>query len=112
MKGVGQCRQRDGQRDIMQQPAQIFQRVGNALQKMHLAFVESAKPVCPERLHDADINVGVVVPHERFAIQIDEYRQRVQIMIEQLLAQFWRQIRFGVVEQRSTSYCSAPLRPP
>ena len=64
---------------------------------MHFALVKSSKPVRPQRLHDADINVGIVMLHERFALQIDEASQRVQIMIEQLLAQLRRQIRFGVV---------------
>ena len=39
--------------------------------------------------------------HERFAIKLDETGKRVEIMIEQLLAQFRRQIGLGVVQKRS-----------
>ena len=70
----------------MQQPTQVFQCVRDALQKMCLAFVKSAKAVCPQRLHDTDVNVGVVVLHEPVAIEFDETAQRVEIVVEQLLA--------------------------
>src|SRR5438132_946941 len=110
---------------------------------MSFALIKAAKAVSPQRLHDADVNVGIVVLHELFALKLDETGKHVEIMFEQLLAQLRRQIRFGVVQKRSdivlqrtlaasliiqeaarvrcntmsllfctTSYCSAPLRPP
>ena len=100
LERVHQRRQRDGQLDVVKQPAQVFQRVGHALQKMSFALVEAAKSVSAQRLHDADVNVGVVVLHEHFAIELDETGQRVEIVIEQLLAQLRRQIGLGVVEKR------------
>ena len=68
---------------------------------MHFTFVESAKPVSAQRLHDADVNVGVVILHELGAIKIEETGQAVEIMIEQLLAQVRRQVGLGVVQKRS-----------
>ena len=85
----------------MQQPAQILQCVGHALQKMDFALVESAKAVSSQGLHDAHINERIVVLHERFTLDLDEAGKRVEIVIEQLLAQFRRQIGFGVVQERS-----------
>jgi hypothetical protein len=49
----------------------------------------------------AHIDEGMVVLHERFTLNLDETGKRVEIMIEQLPAQFRRQIRFGVVQERS-----------
>ena len=39
--------------------------------------------------------------HEHFALKLDETGKRVEIMIEQLLAQFRRQIGLGIVQKRS-----------
>ena len=39
--------------------------------------------------------------HERFALKLDETGKRVEIVIEQLLAQLRRQIGLGVVQKRS-----------
>src|SRR5438876_8507366 len=68
---------------------------------MRLAFVKAAKSIGAERLHDAHVNVGIVVLHESIAIERDEAGERVEIVIKQLLAQRRRQVSFGVLEERS-----------
>ena len=82
------------------QPAQVLERVRHALQKVRLALVESAETVGAQRLHDADVNVGVVVLHECVAVDVDEVAEAVEIVVEQLLAQLRRQVGLAVVEQR------------
>ena len=67
---------------------------------MRFALVEAAKAVSAQRLHDADVNVGIVVLHEHFALKLDETGKRVEIMIEQLLAQLRRQIGLAIVQKR------------
>ncbi len=67
---------------------------------MNPAFVEAAKAVGTEGLHDADVHVGVVVAQEGFAVELDEAGKPVQIMIEELLAEIGGQVGFGVVEER------------
>src|SRR5216683_1467373 len=67
---------------------------------MNPALVEAAKAVGTEGLHDADVHVGVVVAQEGFAVELDEAGKPVQIMIEELLAEFRGQVGFGVVEER------------
>ena len=94
-------RKRDGKLDVVKEPAQVFQGVGHALEKMSFTFVIAAKTISAQCLHDADVNVGVVVPHERFAIEREETREDIEIMIEQLLAQRGRQIGLGIVQERS-----------
>jgi hypothetical protein len=84
----------------MQQPAEIFQGVGNALEEMGFAFIEAAKAVSAEGLHDSNINVGVVILEESFAIELDETGEAVEKVIEELLAEFGRQVGLGVVEER------------
>src|SRR5580704_16844376 len=84
----------------MKQPPQVFQRVGNALQKMGLAFIKAAEAISAQGLHYADINVAIEVPHEHFAIQLNETGESIEIVIEQLLAQLRRQISFGIVQER------------
>src|SRR5713101_228379 len=68
---------------------------------MSPAFEETAKTVSTEGLHDADINVGVVVAEESFAIERDEAGKAVEIVIEELLAQIGREVGLGVVQERS-----------
>ena len=53
LERVHQRGQLDGQRDVMQQPAQILQRVRHTLQEMRFALVKSAKAISAQRLHDA-----------------------------------------------------------
>ncbi len=89
-----------GSVDIVQQPAQILQRVGHGLQKVRLALVESAESVGAQRLHDANVNVGVVVAQKPLPVQLDESRQRVEIVIQQLLPQLRRQIGLAVKQKR------------
>ena len=85
----------------MQQPPQIFQRIRHALQKVDLALVKAAKAVRAQCLHDADVDIGVIVLHEFIAAGIVEGGKFVEIVVEQLLPQFRRQIGLGVVEQGS-----------
>ena len=99
-EGGHQGGQRDGQFDMFQQPAQAFQRVGDALQKMGLLLVKTAKAIRAQRLHEADVNVGVVVVHEGVAVEVDESREPLEIVVEQLLAQFGRQVGLGIKQKR------------
>src|SRR5579863_5064648 len=103
--------QRDWQCDVVLQPAQILQRIGHALQKMHFTLVEATKSVRSQRLHDADVDIGVVVLHEGIALHVHKAGQSVQIMVEQLLAQFRRKIRLGVIQQRSDIVLQRALAP-
>ena len=59
-----------GSSALLQQPAQVIQRVGHALQKMGFALIKAAEPVGAQRLHDADIDVGIIVVQKRFALEI------------------------------------------
>src|SRR6202163_703074 len=68
---------------------------------MFFALVKAAKSISAQGLHNANVNVSVVILHERGAIEIEETGQAVEIMIEQLLAQFGRQVRLGIVQKRS-----------
>jgi len=88
--------QRQGQLHIVKQPADILERIGNALQKVRLALVKSAETIRAERLHDADVNVSVVIPHQGFAVERDKFGDSFEIVIEQLLTQFRRKVGFGV----------------
>src|SRR5215469_13665754 len=83
----------------MQKPANVFERVRYALQEVRLALVEAAKSVCAQGLHDANVNVGVVVLEERGTIERDISGKDVQVVIEQLLPQLGRNVGFSVVKQ-------------
>src|ERR1700676_355912 len=101
-KRAQQSRQLDGKSGVMQKPAKIFQRVGDGLQEMRFAFVEAAETVGAERLQDADVNVSVVVAEKGFAIKRwDVAGERIEIVVEKLLAELGREIGFGIVEERS-----------
>ena len=52
----------------MQQPAEILERIRNGLQEVGFAFVEATEAVSAERLHDADVDVSVVVAKKSFAV--------------------------------------------
>lgn len=84
----------------MQEPAKIFQGVGNALEKMGFAFVEAAETVSAEGLHDADVDVSVVMADESFAVDGNKFFERAKIVVEKLLTEIGREIGFGVVEER------------
>src|SRR5258708_14239637 len=84
----------------MKQPANIFQRIGHALQEMLFALVKTAKSIGAESLHDTDVNVGIVKLHEHGAIEIEETSQAIEIVIEQLLAQLGGQIGLGIIQKR------------
>src|SRR6516225_2850267 len=68
---------------------------------MHLPFEEAAIPVRTERLHDADVNVSVVVAKKSFVVEVDERRKRVEIVVEKLLAEVRWKIGLGIEEKRS-----------
>src|SRR5882724_5008359 len=97
LEGVHQRRKGDGEPDVVKEPAEIFQSVGHALQKMSLALIKAAKAVSAQCLQDADVNVGIVVAQEGVAVQLDEAGKPVEIVIEELLTELGREIGFGVV---------------
>src|SRR5260370_31993756 len=78
-----------------------MQRVGRAIQKMCIAYLKAAKSVGGQGLDNAHVNVSVVVAHECFAFKRYVMTQRVEIMIEQVLAQLRRQVGLGVEQKRS-----------
>src|SRR6267143_3142558 len=68
LEGIHQRRKGDGKPDVVKEPAEIFQGIGHTLQKMSLALIKTAKAVSAQCLQDADVNIGVVVPQEDFAV--------------------------------------------
>src|SRR3981189_1138587 len=92
LEGVHQRRKGDGEPYVVEKPAEILQRVRHALQKMSLALVKAAKAVSAQCLQDAHVNIGVVVPQEGFAIYLDKAGKAVEIEIEELRAEFGREI--------------------
>src|SRR5882724_3581478 len=100
LEGVHQRRKGDGEPDVVKEPAEIFQGVGHALQKMSLALIETAKTVGAQCLQDADVNIGVVVPQESFAVYLDKAGKAVEIVIEELLTELGRQVSLGIVQER------------
>src|SRR5271170_2527058 len=68
---------------------------------MFFALVEAAKTIRAQRLHDPDVNVGVIKLHEHSAIEIEKASEAIEIMLEQLLAQIRRQVGLGIVQKRS-----------
>src|ERR1039457_5187015 len=79
---------------------QVLQGIRHALQKVRLALIESTKAISSESLHDAHVNVGVVVLHELFAVERNETGKRHEIVIQQLPAQFRGQIRLAIRQER------------
>ena len=71
------------------------------MKKVDFAFIEASETVSAKGLHDADIDVSVVIVEEGFAIDRNEFFERAKIVVEKLLAKFGRKIGFGVVEERS-----------
>lgn len=90
----------DGKFGVMQEPAEIFEGVGDALQEMDFAFVEAAETVGAEGLHNANVNVGVIKTEEGFAIDREVRGEGAKIIVEKLLAKVGREVGFGVVEER------------
>src|SRR6201993_175416 len=86
VEGIQEGWQRDGQLHIVKKPAQVFQRVRNALQKMRLPLIETAESVRAQRLHNAHIDKSVVVAEERIPIDRHEARQLLEVVVEQVLA--------------------------
>src|SRR5215472_13796740 len=81
-------------------PANVFERVGHALQEVGTAFEKAAIAVSAERLHDANVNIGVVIAQEGFAIYRDEVSERAKVVVKKVLAEFGRQVGLSVEEQR------------
>src|SRR5947199_10666730 len=73
----------------------------HALQEMRSAFEKTAVSVRTQRLHDADVNVGVKVVQKSFAVDGDVVGERAKIIIEKVVREFGREVGLGVVEQRS-----------
>src|SRR5260370_9034058 len=82
----------------MRQPSQIFQRKRNALRKGRFSLVKAAKTVGGEGVHDAQINVRVVMVEKFVALHSCVTVQRVEIVLKKMLAQLGRQISLGVEE--------------
>src|SRR6267142_4203877 len=100
LEGVHQRRKGDGEPDVVKEPAEVFQGVRHALQKMSLALIKAAKAVSAQCLQDANVNIGVVVAQEDFAVYLDKAGKPVEIVIEELLAELGRQVGFGIVQER------------
>src|SRR6266478_686641 len=100
-ESVHQRREGDGQPDVVKQPAQVFQGVGDALQKVGFAFVKTAKAIGAQGLHDANVNVGIKVLKESSAVELDEAGKPVEVMTKELLAEFGGQVGLGIVQKRS-----------
>src|ERR1700686_3327012 len=78
---------------------------------MLFALVKAAKSISAQGLHDADVNVGVVILHERGAIEIDETGEAIEIVIEQLLAKIGGKDGLGIVQKRSDSLLQRAFAP-
>src|SRR5438045_4988325 len=78
---------------------------------MRFALVKSAKAICPQRLHYAYVNIAVVMPQERVAIESNVSTERMQIIVQQLLAKLRRKVGLGVVQQRSNVILQRALAP-
>src|SRR5579862_1586861 len=76
---------------------------------MTFPLIKTAKPVSPQCLHHADINVGIVMAHERGAVERNEITNSFNVKIEQFLAQCRRQIGFGVEQERSNIVLKRPF---
>src|SRR5581483_554611 len=94
---------------MVEQPAQILQRIRHALQEMGLALVVTAKSIGAQRLHDADVNIGVIVPHEGLAVHSDKVGELLEVVSKQLLTQFRGQVRFGIIKQGSYVVLQRPF---
>src|SRR5262244_2467846 len=68
---------------------------------MDFAFVEAAEAVSAQSLHDANVDVRIVVAKEGFAVDRDVGFESAKILVEKVLAKIGREIRLGVEEQRS-----------
>ena len=82
---------------MVKQPAKVLQGIRHALQKMCLALIKAAKAIRAQRLHDAGINVCIIMLHEGFPLHVDEIGNPVDVGIQQLLAQFGRQVGLGII---------------
>jgi hypothetical protein len=84
----------------VEEPAKIFEGVRNALEEVRATFVKAAETVSAESLQDADVNVGVVVLEKSIAFDVGVFGDGIEIVIEELLAEFRGEIGFGVEEER------------
>src|ERR1041385_129527 len=99
-EGFQQRRKRNRNFSVVQEPADVFQSKWNALQEMRLPLVETTESICAKCLHHTDIDVSVIVTHEGFTWHRHVVREHLQVMIQEPLSYFRREIRFSVVEQR------------
>jgi hypothetical protein len=67
---------------------------------MGAAFVKAAETIGAECLENANVNVGVIVLEEDVAVDVDVFRDAVEIVIEELLAEFGRKVGFRIEEER------------
>jgi hypothetical protein len=82
MEGFHQGWKGDGQLDMMSKPTEVFQGIGNALEKMRLALIKASEAIGSQGLHDADVNVRVVVLHEGCAVDRDESGKALEIVVK------------------------------
>src|SRR2546423_12664027 len=68
---------------------------------MRLALVKPTETVRSQGLHDANVDVCVVVMEKGIALYRNERGECVQIMIKQLLAHSWWKIGLGIEQKRS-----------
>ncbi len=100
LEGVVESRKMDGQTDIFSKPAEVLEGVWDGLEKVRLALEESAEAVCAESLHDSHVDVGVIVFREGGTVDRYVGSQRVEIVVEKLLAKRGWKVGFAVVEER------------
>src|SRR6266446_5980816 len=111
LEGVHQRRKGDGEPDVVQEPAEILEGVGDALEEMGFAFVKAAKTVGAEGLHDADVHVSVVVAQESVTVYLDKAGKPVEIVIEELLAELGREVGLGIVQERGDVVLQSAFTP-
>src|SRR5690348_12924871 len=99
----------DWQLGLMQKPTKIFKRIGHALEKVDFAFVETPETVSAERLHDADVYVGVEMMEEGLAVDGNKFFEGSKIVKVKLLAKFRRKIGLRVVQQRGNVVLQSTL---
>ena len=70
------------------------------MKEVRLAFVETAKAIRTHSLNNAHVNVCVVRVHEYITLQMNKSGEDFEIMIQQTLPQFRRQIGLRIIKQR------------
>ncbi len=93
-------RQGHGQAAVLQQPLQVADGVGHALEKMGLALVEAAIAVGAHGLQDADEGEPAIKLLETDRVDRRQRGRGLQILRLELVAEIERQVRLGVEQQR------------